>query len=161
MKFAKYLMLLLLVVFSLCIESKSENSLPGNTKPKEIVYVPAYSSIYHGNLVAELNLAITLSIHNIDAKNKITIDSIDYYNTKGKMIHAYIKDNKIILEPMETYNLGIKESDVRGGVGANFIVKWHAETNVNKPIVETVMIGTMGQQGISFTSRGTAIENYE
>jgi hypothetical protein len=89
-------------------------------------------------------------------KNKLIIDSIDYYNTLGKIIHSYVKNKKITLQPLETYSFGIKETDNRGGIGANFIIKWSAQSKVNKPIIETIMIGTRGQQGISFTSRGVA-----
>jgi hypothetical protein len=53
----------------------------------------------------------------------------------------------------------VKESDSKGGSGANFLVEWRAETEVNEPIMEEVMIGAAGQQGISFTSRGKAIRN--
>lgn len=53
----------------------------------------------------------------------------------------------------------VKESDSKGGSGANFLVAWRAETEVNEPIMEGVMIGAAGQQGISFTSRGKAIRN--
>jgi hypothetical protein len=52
----------------------------------------------------------------------------------------------------------VKESDTKGGSGANFLVEWHAETEVNEPIIEGVMIGAAAQQGISFTSRGKAIK---
>ena len=123
----------------------------------EAVYVPAYSSIFHSDLQWKFNLAVTLSIHNVDLKNVINIDSIDYYNTSGMIIQSYIIKDAIVLKPLETYNLGIREADNRGGVGANFIVRWHAATKVNRPIIETIMIGTKGQQGISFTSRGVAI----
>jgi hypothetical protein len=54
--------------------------------------------------------------------------------------------------------MSIKESDTQGGSGANFLVEWQAETEVNEPIMEGVMIGAAGQQGISFTSRGKAIK---
>jgi hypothetical protein len=37
-------------------------------------------------------------------------------------------------------------------VGANFIVRWHADEPVHPPIVETVMITTESTQGISFLS---------
>ena len=123
------------------------------------VFVPAYSAILYGDLSKEFNLAITLSIHNTDMKNSIVIDTIDYYNAKGKIIFSYLKNRKIILKPLETYNMGVKESDKRGGIGANFIVKWSASGRVNRPIIETIMIATRAQQGISFTSRGETISD--
>ncbi len=158
MKFKKYA-LLFLIMCTLCLSIKSVSPQSGNIIQKETVYVPAYSSIFHDDLKWEFKLSITLSIHNIDLKNKIIFDSIDYYNTSGKLIHRYINKNKIILQPLETYNLGIKETDDRGGIGANFIIKWHAQSKVKKPIIETIMISTRGQQGISFTSRGVTIDD--
>lgn len=130
-----------------------------NTAQKETVYVPAYSSIYHSNLKWEFDLSITLSIHNTDMEQKIIVSSIDYYNTEGKLIHKFIDKKNLEIKPLETYNLGIKDTDIRGGIGANFIVKWHSSTFVNRPIIETIMIGTRGQQGISFTSRGVPVNN--
>jgi len=51
----------------------------------------------------------------------------------------------------------IPERDKSGGSGANFIVAWKSKTPVNPPIIESIMIGTQSQQGISFTSRGRVI----
>jgi hypothetical protein len=157
MRFKK-ITLMVFIIYTLCLSIKSASTQTGSIIQKETVYVPAYSSIFHGKLKWEFNLSITLSIHNIDMKNKIIIDSIDYYNTSGKLIHRYTDNKKIILNPLETYNLGIKETDDRGGIGANFIIKWYAHSKVKKPIIETIMIGTRGQQGISFTSRGVTID---
>jgi len=42
--------------------------------------------------------------------------------------------------------------DIRGGVGANFILRWHAERPVSPPVVETVMITGASTQGISLRS---------
>ena len=53
--------------------------------------------------------------------------------------------------------LVIAEGDEGGGSGANFIVKWKAATEVDPPIIESIMIGAQSSQGISFTSRGRAI----
>lgn len=159
MRFKKYITLLIVMVCTLSVSTQSASPQAKNQIQNNTVYVPAYSSIFHSDLKWEFNLSVTLSIHNIDMKNKIIIDSIDYYNTSGKIIHSYVKDNnKITLKPLETYSLGIKETDNRGGIGANFIIKWSAQFKVNKPIIETIMIGTKGQQGISFTSRGVAID---
>jgi len=51
----------------------------------------------------------------------------------------------------------IKESDDKGGSGANFIVRWRSDIQVNAPIIESIMIGTLNQQGVSFTSREQVI----
>ncbi len=146
-----------LVLSLLVMNTVSAYSQTANKVQKGTVYVPAYSSINHSDLKWEFNLTVTLSVHNIDLNNKIIIDSIDYYNTSGKLIQSFVNDKKINLQPLETFNIAIKEKDDRGGIGANFLVKWHSQVKVNNPIIETIMISTSGQQGISFASRGVTI----
>lgn len=122
----------------------------------ETVYVPAYSHIYSGDHERPFYLTVTISIRNIDPSNKITIALVDYYETQGKLVKNFIVD-PVTLGPLESLRYVIPENDKIGGSGANFIVKWKADQPVNPPIVESVMIGTKAQQGISFTSRGRAI----
>ena len=123
----------------------------------QTVYVPAYSSIFHGDKKREFDLSITISIRNTNMKQTININSIEYYNTTGAKLKNFVTDTKK-LAPLESIQYSINESDFTGGVGANFIVKWSSLKKVNPPIIETIMIGTKGQQGISFSSRGVAIE---
>lgn len=154
MKVKKISALLLLSIILGAVTAPGAASSPsGGT-----VYVPAYSSILHSDLKREFSLSVTLSIHNTDIKRGIVIESIDYYSTAGKLIQRFLQGKKIPLNPLETYNLGIREADDRGGIGANFLIRWSAETGAARPIIETIMIGTRGQQGISFTSRGVTVE---
>jgi len=44
------------------------------------------------------------------------------------------------------------------GTAGAAIVKWKSSVKVNAPIVESIMIGTKTQQGISFISRGRVIQ---
>lgn len=122
----------------------------------QLVYVPAYSHVYYGDRERRILLAATLSIRNTDLDQAITIVKADYYDSDGKLIKSYLLE-PIKLGAMASTRFVVKESDTRGGSGANFLVQWRAETEVNEPIMEGVMIGAAGQQGISFTSRGKAI----
>ena len=124
------------------------------------IYVPAYSHIYSGNSERPFLLAVTLSIRNIDPKHPIRIIMVDYYETQGQLLKKYIK-TPVILKPLESLRYVIPEKDKSGGSGANFMVKWKAEKPVNPPIVESIMIGTQTQQGVSFTSRGRVIISSE
>ena len=126
----------------------------------QTLYVPAYSHIYSGNRENPFLLAVTLSIRNIDPKHPIKITVVDYYETQGKRLKKYLNEPRI-LNPMESLRYIIPERDKSGGSGANFIVEWKSDKSVNAPIVESVMIGTQNQQGVSFTSRGRAIFTYE
>ena len=122
----------------------------------QLIYVPAYSHIYSGDRERPFLLAVTLSIRNIDPKHQIKIILVDYYETQGKLLKKYI-DKPKTLNPLESLRYVIPEKDKSGGSGANFIVEWQSEKYVNSPIVETIMIGTQNQQGVSFTSRGQVI----
>jgi hypothetical protein len=123
----------------------------------QTVYVPAYSHIYHGDKAAPFYLAVTLSIRNTDPAHPITVLSVQYFDTDGNLLVNYQEKEKL-LRPMGTLEYIVKESEKKGGAGANFIIKWRSEAEVTEPIIEAVMISTASQQGISFISRGQAIE---
>ena len=148
----------LLLFLSLCFFSPLASYADGNKGLSEgqTVYVPAYSHIYMGNREKPFLLAVTLSIRNIDPRHRITITTVDYYETLGKRVEKKI-EKPVILNPLESVRYIIPESDRTGGSGANFIVKWESDRPVNPPILESIMIGTQNQQGISFTSRGQVI----
>jgi hypothetical protein len=100
-------------------------------------------------------LTVTLSIRNIDPVNQIEVTSVDYYQTQGNFLKDFLQKPKII-KPLEALRYVIPEND-KSGSGANFIVEWKSDKSVNPPIVESIMIGAQGSQGISFTSRGRVI----
>ncbi len=124
----------------------------------QLVYVPVYSHVYHGDLEKKILLTCMVSIRNTDPNRPITIVSADYHDSDGKLIGSYLP-KPVTLNPMASTRFIVKESDAKGGSGADFLIRWKAESDVNEPIMEGVMIGTSGQQGISFTSRGKAIKN--
>jgi hypothetical protein len=123
----------------------------------QTVYVPAYSHIYHGDREHPFYLTVTLSIRNTDPSNPIAISSVDYYDSDGKLLKRYV-EKEAKLGPMASTRYVVQESDKSGGSGANFIVKWKSDAKVTEPIIEAIMISTSTQQGISFSSRGQAIE---
>jgi hypothetical protein len=123
----------------------------------QTVYIPAYSHIYHGNKETPLLLSVTLSIRNIDPNDSVTISAVNYHETQGSLVKEYIKE-PVVLGPLGSERFIVPQKDNTGGSGANFIVEWHSEKAINPPIIESVMIGTQAQLGISFTSRGQAVK---
>lgn len=123
----------------------------------QTVYVPVYSHIYSGDREQPFYLAATLSIRNTDRSHAITITAVDYYDSEGKFLKHYLKSPQQ-LGAMATQRFVVPESDKSGGSGAKFIVAWRAEQPVAEPLIESVMISTKTQQGISFTSRGRVLE---
>ncbi|MBW4564334.1 MAG: DUF3124 domain-containing protein [Mojavia pulchra JT2-VF2] len=124
----------------------------------QTIYVPVYSHIYHHNRQEIFELAITLSIRNTDLNNPMIITSVRYYDSNGKLVKQYL-DRPIQLDALASTDFFVNRNDTSGGLGANFIVEWVAQTEISEPIVEAVMIGTDYQQGISFTSPGKVIKN--
>jgi hypothetical protein len=122
----------------------------------QLVYVPVYSHVYHGDFEGMIPLTGIVSIRNTDPAHSLTIVKADYYGSDGQLIKSYLSQ-PMTLKPMASTRFIVKESDTQGGSGANFLVAWRAEVAINEPIMEGVMIGAAGQQGISFTSRGKAI----
>ena len=122
----------------------------------QLVYVPVYSHVYYGDYERKILLTGILSLRNTDPSQAITLTRADYYDSDGKLIKSYLPQ-PLTLKPMASTRFIVKESDTKGGSGANFLVEWRAEMEVNEPIMEGVMIGAAGQQGISFTSRGKAL----
>ena len=123
----------------------------------QTVYVPIYSHIYSGLKGRPFNLAATLSIRNTDPKHAITLVSVKFYDSDGKLVKKYL-DKPAELKAMASTRYILTESDAGGGSGANFLVKWASKTKVNTPLIEGVMIGTRSGQGISFVSRGQVID---
>ncbi|MBV5340076.1 MAG: DUF3124 domain-containing protein [Deltaproteobacteria bacterium] len=117
----------------------------------QTLYVPVYSNVFSGPRKLPLQLAATLSIRNTDMAASIRVTAIDYYDTNGKLVRRYLARPNIIA-PLSTIYVHIEEKDKIGGFGANFIVRWQSNSVINAPVVECVMIGATGGQGISFVS---------
>jgi len=115
-------------------------------------YIPVYSGVYVSG-GGKLNLAITLSVRNTDFSYPLLVKKVSYYNTAGQLIENYLKTPHL-LEPMASTHFFVTQADARGGVGANFIVTWATDKRANAPIIEAVMAGSTGTQGMSFISSG-------
>ena len=122
----------------------------------QTVYVPVYSNVFSGPRKRPLLLATTLSIRNTDLAAAFKVTAIDYYDTAGKMIRRHL-ERPLVVHSMATHYVHLEEKDTAGGFGAKFIVRWQADREINTPIIECVMIGATGGQGISFVSPGQEI----
>ncbi len=124
---------------------------------KQTVYVPVYSNVFSGPRKRPLQLEATLAVRSTDPSAVLRITAIDYYDTGGKLVRRFLERPRT-LGPLASTDVHIEEKDVSGGFGANFIVRWEADRIINAPIIECVMIGASGGQGISFVSPGQEIQ---
>ena len=125
----------------------------------QTVYIPVYSHIsaddrYRGT---PFLLTVTLSIRNADPNKPITLKSVNYYGSKGELLQKYL-EKQIVIAPLGSAEYIVPESETKGGAGAKFLVEWEASNEVIEPIIESIMIGTKLQQGISFISTGRVIK---
>lgn len=122
----------------------------------QTLYVPCYSHIYHGVKSRPFDLTITLAVRNSDPRRTMRLIGVDYYGSDGKLLKRFLA-SETLMGPLSTREFLVEQNDTTGGAGASFVVRWRADTSMNEPVVESVMIGTANSQGISFTSRATKV----
>ena len=127
-----------------------------NLSKGQSVYVPVYSHVFIGGWERPFFLSANLFIRNTNHKDSITILSVNYYGSDGKLVKSYLS-KETALKPMASTYFFIKKADKSGGWGASFIVKWKSENKVNEPLIECVMSGAFGTQAGIFLSRGIVI----
>ena len=125
-------------------------------KYKEIVYVPVYSDIYHLDGTKRFLLTTTVSVRNISLKDRAYVLNAVYNDSYGKQLRSFVSKS-ILLKPLESIEYVIEDAEDKGGAGASFIIEWGGSKNSNQMLIQSVMIGTSGQQGISFTAKGEVI----
>ncbi|WP_028587301.1 DUF3124 domain-containing protein [Desulfocurvus vexinensis] len=147
----------LLTLLTLALPALAGTAAPGPAPSTgQTLYVPVYSHVYHGPKNRDFPLTCTLSIRNTDPHHSFRVEAVEFYNSHGGLVRGLI-DGPRPVRPMGTLEFIVDESDNDGGSGANFVIRWVADTPMNPPLVEAVMIGTSSNQGISFTSRAVEI----
>jgi len=169
------LILFLAVLFISCQNEGSKtinNQLPISVSPEtlkipdkggrklrgQVLYMPVYSNIPHLKK-QDYNLSAFLAIHNTDLTHRINITKVYYFNTDGKLIKNFISSDHQV-QPLATKIFSIPKED-QSGAGANFLVEWIANQQVNEPLIESVMKDLSGNKGISFLSQGRIIREIE
>ncbi|WP_111308171.1 DUF3124 domain-containing protein [Confluentibacter sediminis] len=120
-------------------------------------YLSIYSQIYSLSEHKTHNLTAMVSLRNTSDLDTIYITKAEYYDTHGKLIRKYF-EHPIFLSPMETAEIIIDEFDTTGGTGSNFLFEWYIPKGSSEPLFEGVMNSTMGQQGLSFTTKAIRIK---
>ena len=121
----------------------------------QVVYVPVYSDVFSSPKKFPNKMAVMLSIRNTDMTHPISVHIADYYDTKGKLVRKYYH-TPVTVAPLESIHVYIPADDKTGGEGANFIVRWSAQAEVNVPIIESIMLG----RDLSIVSPGQEIKDH-
>jgi hypothetical protein len=170
MKYFLYCCLVIAVVFLTgCTSSQAPSPPVAKTKTVilnntikiimgQTVYVPIYSHIYMRDQNQMMDLTATLSVRNTDLAYPLIVASVNYYDTNGKPIRKYLKQ-PIELGPLSATSFVVNQVDTSGGSGAAFVVEWMAQQQITAPVIESVMINTSGNQGLSFVSTGRVVKS--
>jgi hypothetical protein len=126
------------------------------TAAGQTIFVPAYSAVATADNSLLYPLAITLSIRNIDRRHPIIVTAVGYRHQDGGAVRDLLK-TPLRIAPLAATQFFVRESDSTGGNASSFLVDWSAADAVTSPIVESLMVGTTGNQGISFTCPGRVI----
>jgi hypothetical protein len=122
----------------------------------QTIYIPAYSAVTIVNHSQLYQLAITLTVRNTDAKQPIVVTSIRYHHQDGRFIRDLVS-GPMRVAPLAALESFVPESDTSGGTAVSFLVEWIGDPSVSPPLVESVMVGTAGTQGVSFTCPGRVV----
>lgn len=123
----------------------------------ETDYLPVYSDIYYESGTKRFPITATISIRNTSLTDSAWVLSARYYDSYGKQLRAFI-DSTLLLSPLESVELVVEEDEKEGGAGANFIIDWAATNYSDQLLIQSVMISTYGQQGVSFLSDAKVIK---
>lgn len=170
MKKWSFLFILVMIILSSCEEQKELSSInPENWSKRAIdisaldsleygkSYLSVYSQIYNRTEHVKSNLTTTVSMRNKSETDTIYLLRAEYFDTEGTSLRNYFNQT-IYLAPLETTEIIIEELDISGGTGSNFIIEWKTPPNCPEPLFEGIMTSTMGQQGISFTTKAERID---
>jgi hypothetical protein len=59
---------------------------------------------------------------------------------------------------MASIDFVVNLSDMRGGSGANFIIKWAASETLSRPVIQAVMVNNTGNRAFSFITDGYIVK---
>lgn len=130
--------------------------LLGDLPHAELVYVPTYSEISHLKGERNFIMTVTLSIRNISPSESVYIGRVDYHGADGALLNEFI-DKTVEVKPLETLEFVVEYGDFETDPGSKFLVSWGAESALNPPVIQAVMVGTSAQQVISFVTNSVVI----
>lgn len=122
----------------------------------QVLYMPVYSNIPYLIDTVKFDMSAFLAVHNTDFYNTLTINNLQYFNTKGKLVKDVLKGKKRILQPLETVDFYVPYKD-KSGTGANFLIEWTSDSLITEPLIESVTISLKNMHSVGILSVGKVI----
>ena len=118
---------------------------------KHTVYLPVYSNVAVSGGDVKVPMTVTLSVRNTDLAGSFVVSKVEYFTSEGIRAREYI-ENPMRVDKLETIEFIIPQKDLVGGSGANFIIEWTSNEEINAPIFQGVHVNS--NSGISFITHG-------
>ena len=127
----------------------------------QALFLPIYSHMLYGNIgrsgsANKVMLSALVSIRNTDPRRPLRVLSARYYETQGKFLREYVQ-KPTVLPPFGTLELFVELHDESGGSGANFLIKWEADTAINPPLVEALHANMDSGKAVILTTQAVPV----
>lgn len=124
----------------------------------QTLFLPLVSHVYLGAKNKPYDLTKTFSFRNRDRKHAVTLVSVEYRDGSGSSLGDVLKNPRTI-NPLASLQMpvGSPKPDNSKEGSPCLIVVWKSDQSVTPPLVQCIMIGATGQQGISFSTTATPI----
>ena len=134
-KFVMAILFILTILFANNISYADIKRTQGQT-----VYLSLYPKIERAGNMAPNFLITILTIRNTDLRYPITVNSINYHDSKGALKKQVLKE-PVILNPISSKSMRFeeKELDTGSGMAGCFIIVWKSIKKVSEPIVEGII----------------------
>lgn len=140
------------------VEVLDPSALPEAGRGQSL-YAPIYVTIATGNHSHPQLMAVTVSVRNTDPEHPIVLKRADYHDADGKLVRQDLT-RPVRLAPLASTSFFVAENETRGGSGASFLIDWEGPSDASPPVVESLMIRTVGSQGLSFTSQARVVREW-
>lgn len=157
LKFGLLLLALVTLSMPMALKAQELRSLAKG----QTLYLPIYSHMLYGNLGKSGNasyvlLSALVSIRNSDSRRPLRVLSAKYFDTHGKLLGERVP-TPVVLPPLGTLELFVELNDASGGSGANFVVKWEADSPINPPLVEALHANMDGGKAVIFMTQSVPV----
>ena len=151
--------LLILLFLAACCAARAQDARSPSLG--QTIYLPIYSSMLFGNLSrggvpSRVLLSAMVSIRNTDTSRAVRLLSVRYIDSTGKLLREYLQEPATI-EPLSTREYFVELHDDSGGAGANFLVRWEADTPTSPPLLEAIHANLDSARGVVFITQGIMV----
>jgi hypothetical protein len=126
-------------------------------KIKAQAYLPLYSSVVVGGGATVVHMGANVTLRNVSADLPVTIQSARYFDRNGELV-SQLAPAAFTLKPMATVEIFIPITEasvgIKGGRGGSILLDWAAEGSVPEPMMEALVLGSVGNGSYSFTVQG-------